>query len=348
MLNLEKHDLFRFQGSLTIDKNPSLFDRVKETFASFEHVLEKGLDQWLITFSGGKDSTLTLLLALEYALKHPGRLKRLDVLYSDTRMEIPTIHKFAKDFLTHVKSDGRFSTLPIVIHTVYPLMKDRFWVKVLGDGYPPPHQKFRWCTDRLKIRPAEKRLKKFLVPGKTAVLTGVRFGESNSRDQRLNLSCTRGGECGQGLWFQQSSKLNVGYLAPIVNWPLCDVWDFLAGFAPELGYPTRNLKSIYNGHDTRFGCWTCTVVRQDKAMLRTIEQEQWAHLRPLYEFRSHLWNSTRDPLTRVVKPNGMVGKIKVTERKKLLNQLLQIQQQTGVHLITEAETSYIRNIWKKK
>ena len=143
-----------------------------------------------------------------------------------------------------------------------------------------------------------------MIPNETAILTGVRYGESNSRDQRLNASCTRGGECGQGLWFEKSTKLKIGYLAPIINWPLCDVWDYLIGFAPNLGYPTKNLKKVYNGHDTRFGCWTCTVVKQDKAMKRTIEQEEWSHLQPLYDFRNYLWEFTRERKTRVLGAAG--------------------------------------------
>src|SRR5208337_4460920 len=115
-------------------------------------------------------------------------------------------------------NDERLSKLPIHCHIVKPKLEDRFWVNVLGKGYPPPHQRFRWCTNRLKIRPCEYGLRKHIIKGKTAIITGVRFGESHSRDQRLNASCVRGGECGQGIWFEKSNRLGVGYLAPIINW----------------------------------------------------------------------------------------------------------------------------------
>jgi len=345
LLDLAQHTIYRVQSDEDYSLNPSLFDRTNETFSAFDYILKQGYDKWLITFSGGKDSTLTLVLALEYILKNPGKVKRIDIVYSDTLLEIPSIHEFANKFLCYIKISERLNHIPINIHIVYPELEERFWVKVLGKGYPPPHQKFRWCTKRLKIDPCEKAMNEFMIPNETAVLTGVRFGESNSRDQRLNASCSRGGECGQGLWFEKSKSLKVGYLAPIINWPVCEVWDYLIGFAPLLGYPTGSLKKVYNGHDTRFGCWTCTVVKQDKAMARTIKQKEWTHLQPLYDFRNHLWESTRPRETRVLRKDGTVSKIKIEFRKKILKELLSIQDITGSQLISIEEIKFIKHLW---
>jgi len=346
LLNLADHGLFRLTDYYDAAVSPSVFERIQESYKSFDHVLSQGFDNWLITFSGGKDSTLTLILALEYALENPDSVERIDVVYSDTLMEIPSIHQYATSFLDFLTLNERFSNLPLHCHIVYPKIEERFWVKVLGKGYPPPHQLFRWCTKRLKIDPCEEGLKEHIKKDKTAVLTGVRFGESNSRDIRLNASCSRGGECGQGLWFEKSGKLGVGYLAPIINWPVCDVWDFLCGFAPEFNYPTTELKQVYNGHDTRFGCWTCTVVKQDKAMARTIEQKEWSHLQPLYDFRNYLWDATRPRKTRVLREDGTVSKIKLKYRKQLLKELLKIQKDVNMVLIRNEEVIYIKRMWK--
>ena len=348
MLNLAEHKICRVKEIGLLEIDASLFDRVQETYKSFDYVIDKGYDKWLITFSGGKDSTLTLILAIEYALMNRDRVKTIDIVYSDTLLEIPSIHQFAMDFLKYINKSERISSLPIKTHIVTPKLDERFWVKVLGKGYPPPHQKFRWCTRRIKIEPCNEILKRIIVQNKTTVLTGVRFGESNSRNQRLNASCYRGGECGQGLWFEKSNKLNIGYLAPIINWPLCDVWDYLCGFASRNDYPTRALMSVYNGHDTRFGCWICTVVRQDKAMARTIEQDKWSHLKPLYEFRNYLWESTRSKETRVLHKNGTIVKLNIKVRKGLLEELLMIENSTKVKLISETEISYIKELWAKE
>lgn len=345
MLNLANFDLYRKSYTYEETKNTSLFERINETFESFNYLIDKNYDNWIITFSGGKDSTMVLVLALEYILQNPDKVKRIDVVYSDTLVEIPSINLFAKSIITFLKKFKREKNLNLFTHITKPDLSQRFWVKILGYGYPPPHQKFRWCTSRLKIEPSEKRLKRYFKKKKTAILTGVRFGESKSRDLRLNASCSRGGECGQGLWFQNSARLGVGYLAPIVNWSSCDIWDYLSGFAPQKGYPVKNLKDIYNGHDTRFGCWMCTVIKYDKAMARTTEQKRWEHIKPMAEFRNFLWDYTRNPNTRIKRPDGYVGKLRINTRKFLFKKLLEVQNKVDLLLITQEEIKFIKNIW---
>ena len=347
MFDLNDHDLFKKELSTLELNSTSLLDRFTESEQAFDYLIEKGYDNWIVTFSGGKDSTTVLVLALEYALRHPDTVKRMDVVYSDTLIEIPSIHQFAKSILRFLKKFKREKGLNVITHVTSPAMDERFWVKTLGYGYPPPHQMFRWCTRRLKIEPVEERLKKYFKKDQTAILTGVRYGESRSRDERLNSSCSRGGECGQGVWFQHSEKLNVGYLAPIINWKSCEVWDFLAGFAPRWGYPVLDIQEVYNGQETRFGCWMCTVVKQDKAMEKTIAQDKWAHLKPMADFRNEVWDSTRDPKTRIKKKDGTVGKLRLNIRKNLMTKLLEVQSEVGMELISTREIAHIKRIWNK-
>ena len=46
--------------------------------------------------------------------------------------------------------------LPFHPHPLQPEVQDSFWVNLIGKGYPAPRQKFRWCTERLKIHPANR------------------------------------------------------------------------------------------------------------------------------------------------------------------------------------------------
>lgn len=332
-----------------IKTNNRLESNFEKSLAILENMFQRGYDHWVVTFSGGKDSTTTLIVALEAILRKKLKIRKVDVIYSDTLIEIPVIYDQALKFLNFLQTFDRVRKLPLCIHITQPSVKDRFWTCLLGKGYPPPHQKFRWCTDRLKIRAAEKLLKTYICPNQTIILTGVRFGESVSRDQRLNYSCRRGGECGQGVWVRYSSRLHVAYLAPIVHWHECDVWDFLNYWAPTLGYPTYLLESkIYNGRETRFGCWMCTVVKQDKAMEKITSLPEWSHLRPLLEFRNRVWEMTRNPSSRVLRPDGNPGRLKVSVRRKLLKELLRIQEKVGIRLISKEEILFIRNLWKRE
>ncbi len=342
-----------------------LIRRIEDAEAVLSSIVRKGLRRWIVTFSGGKDSTTTLVIALESALalmERGGAMgamgargargardgpERIDVIYADTGMEIPTIHQYAINFLNHLERMPRLAPLPVHCHVVYPDMEDRFWVCVLGKGYPPPHQRFRWCTERLKIYPAEKALRDIIMPGATAVLTGVRFGESHSRDVRLQHTCSRGGECGQGVWYQHSSRLMVDYVAPIAYWPECDVWDFLNFYAPVLGYPTAHLETgVYNGRETRFGCWMCTVVERDRTMERLISTQEWAHLRPLHEFRQRVRALTRQPEARRLRPDGRPGGLTLEVRQQLLTELLELQERLNMTLISEEERRKVEELWQ--
>lgn len=323
--------------------------RLRESESALHSIIERGYDHWIITFSGGKDSTTTLVIALETALSLSPQVERIDVVYSDTMIEIPVIQQYALGFLEYLKGFHRVASLPLHCHVVYPAIEESFWVCLLGKGYPPPHQRFRWCTRRLKIAPVEDALKSFVRPDKTVILTGVRFGESRDRDARLHQSCSRGGECGQGVWFKYSPRLQAACLAPIVDWNECDVWDFLQFYAPVLGYPTNHLEeSVYNGRETRFGCWMCTVVRQDKAMEKISSLPKWSHLRPLLDFRRRVKELTAYTESRVLRPDGKPGRLTLAVRKQLLGELLDLQARIGMTLISGEEVEAIHMLWSHR
>jgi DNA sulfur modification protein DndC len=330
-------------------EGPRFMHRLKDSISALRAMVEKGYTHWIVTFSGGKDSTTTLIVSLEAALVHPEQVERIDIVYSDTMLEIPLIRQFALDFMRTIQNMERVARLPIYCHIVCPEIEQRFWVCLLGKGYPPPHQRFRWCTRRLKIEPVENALKSFVKPGKTLILTGVRFGESRARDARLHQSCGRGGECGQGVWFQFSSRLQAAYMAPIVEWGECDVWDFLQFHAPALGYPTRHIEdSIYNGRETRFGCWMCTVVRQDRTMEKITALPQWSHLRPLLDFRQRVKELTSRPESRLIRPDGKPGRLTLAVRRQLLDELLKLQTTVGIEIVSPDEIVIIQKYWEKE
>lgn len=312
-----------------------LEESIQRSFFGIELMVNKGLKHWVVMYSGGKDSTTALILILE-AAKRQGI--EVEVVYSDTQVEIPTLEKYAKKFLRYLKKE-----LGVKTHIFEPEVKDTFWVNLIGRGYPPPHQGFRWCTSRLKINPADKFIKSVPNKEETLIVTGVRFGESDARDERLNLSCQRGGECGQGVWYQHSTRLNVGYFSPIITWRECDVWDFLNFVAPTWGYPTQDLQDIYMGRETRFGCWVCTVVSQDKTMQKIVTtQEQY---KPMLEFRDWLMVFGRLHKNRVIRPNGFPGRLSLAARKKILKRLSSVEEKMGTILLSESERKLIKNCW---
>jgi len=321
--------------SLQVDSERRLEGMIQTSQRGIEAMLNRGYRRWYVMYSGGKDSTAALVLTLE-ALKDTDA--SVEVLYCDTQLEIPTLYQFAQEFLGFLATQGVKTTV------LTPDPEESFWVQVVGKGYPMPHNGFRWCTARLKVRPVERYLKTLAQQeSQGLVVTGVRFGESDARDLRLSLSCSRGGECGQGVWFEESGRLGLGYFSPIVIWRECDVWDFLSFVAPDWGYPTVGISAIYHGRETRFGCWTCSVVSQDRTMQKIVAVDpQW---RPLLEFRNWLVMFTRDPANRVYKRDGSLGRLTMAARKTVLMRLRELEEQLGLHLLSASEYNLITELW---
>ena len=322
--------------------------KIMEATSALRHAASKGENGWLITYSGGKDSTTVIILALELAKRGIVQPQQIDIVYADTKLEIPPLRENAVDFLRYVDQFSKDHSLPVRCHIVQPDIDESFWFCLLGKGYPPPHQRFRWCTRRLKIQPARRLLDSTTKASGTCVITGVRFNESKNRDHQLRLACRRGGECGQGLWYFYSRGLGMSYLAPIVDWTECDVWDYLI-FSAE-GWPVERLYKLYHsGENLRFGCWMCTVVRQDRTMQKLTKQPELRHLSPLLKFRNWVVEATSvssNPGSRIVKDNCPRG-LTVETRKKIFRKLMELQDKIGIDLMSLDEQEAIRKEWAK-
>ena len=245
-----------------------------------------------VAFSGGKDSTTVLTLLLHFIAigALPLRYEQITVLYADTRMELPMLHQAALGLLDVARQRG------CVVQVVQPPLDDRFFVRMLGRGYPPPNNGFRWCVGLLKIEPMQAALRAVhdQAGGKFLTLTGMRIGESAARDQRIALACSKhDGECSQG-WFQQTTPASVAdVLAPILHFRVCHVGDWLMFDAPALGFPTLPVIEAYGAGigDTeklaaRTGCIRCPVAGHDTTLDRVIATPRWSYLTPF----TRLWD----------------------------------------------------------
>jgi len=260
-------------------------------------------DDWVVCYSGGKDSSCvaTLVPQLIEGGQVP-RPKSLRFLYADTRMELPPLRNAAMGVMDVLRSKG------YQCDVVLPEMNKRFFVYMFGRGVPPPGASFRWCTGMIKVDPMMKALKDLREKNgkKFLMLTGVRVGESAARDARIALSCGKdGAECGQG-WFQQSTPADVAdTLAPILHWRVCHVWKWLRQWAPMGGFPTERVADSYGGEEAeetnaRTGCVGCPVASRDTSLELLLKEEQWQYLKPLMGLRL-LSNELRLPHNRIRK-----------------------------------------------
>jgi DNA sulfur modification protein DndC len=338
---------------------------------------------WVVGFSGGKDSTAVVQLVFQALQRLPEdkRNKKVFIISSDTLVETPLIISSINTSLMRIQKAALENGLPIETHKVKPVLENSFWVSVIGKGYPSPRQKFRWCTDRLKIDPANKFiLDKVSQYGEVVMVLGVRDTESQTRAQVLHSHTVDG-----KVLMRHSTLTNAYVFAPIRDFTVDDVWDYLLSEPSPWGNDNHELLALYQNSqggecplivdkeikesagscgNSRFGCWVCTVVTQDKAVRGFIESgETW--LTPLLEFRNWLqeirddWNyRERRRIDGSIYFVGQgeerelgPGPFTLEARKMILRRLLETQKlvhnpyDPNYKLILDEELKVIRKMW---
>lgn len=345
----------RQQVSLFDDQRTTLTDAVQMALSNLVAYGEK-YRHWALAYSGGKDSS-TLATFVPWAILN-GKIpapESLTVLYADTRMELTPLHFTAMKLMDDLRVEG-FNA-----QVVLPEMDDRFFVYMLGLGVPPPSNTFRWCTPKIKIGPMHKALEglRQSTGEKLLMLTGVRMGESEARDARIALSCSKdSGECGQG-WMQVSTPESLAdTLAPLLDWRLCHVYDWLYFDPYGHGFRVDGVADVYGEDDVRTGCVGCNLASKDTALIRLLRKQAWAHLQPLMELKP-LYAELKQARWRKrktapeLRKDGQYGKnvqrmgpLTMEGRAYGLERVLDIQRRAGVDLINAEEEERIREMWR--
>ena len=338
---------------------------------------------WMIGYSGGKDSTAALQLVWMSIERLPDeqRKKTIYVMNTDTLVESPVVSKWVERSLEAMRTAANEKHLPIVPKRLIPDYDNTFWVNLIGRGYPFPRMKYRWCTDRLKIKPVNNFIKnKIAKHGEVILVLGTRKAESSRRSQTMtNLEKKRVRE----LLSPNPTLANELVFSPLEAWTDDDVWVFLMQYKNPWGYSNMELLTMYKGATadnecplmvdkdlpscgkSRFGCWVCTMVERDKsmeAMIANDDEKEW--MTQLLEFRNKFGSEKGDRERRSFRRmQGNLqgnyrklfhGPYKKEVREAWLKELLQIQKNineegpeefSNLELIRIPELQAIRRIW---
>jgi len=329
------------------DKAGPLKKRLKELFSQF-------LGQpVVIAYSGGKDSTFLLHHTL--VLLGEMRSNPLVVVYADTLVENPLIHQHALEFLEKVKEYCEAKGIDARIFIAQPGVNNTFWVNVIGRGYPMPSPWFRWCQDKLKIKPVKKVLERF---SEGIMLVAVRTQESMARQKSLKRRLN-------GI---ELEKNHLRVFAPIFDFTEEDIWEFLTQAPTPWGEDYSKVIDLYraargecplipekgkfqSGCGSRFGCWVCTVVKEDKTLKNQAQENKV--LKKLHEFRNWMAEFSLDPQNRLpFRRNGKPaikgkGMLSLKAREEILKKLQELEKLTKMQLISPEETEEIKKIWEE-
>ena len=360
----------------------SVDDIISDKLKEMKLVYQSDSRPWIIGYSGGKDSTVVVHLAYEmlHRLDPKDRKKDVYIVSSDTLVENPLIKIYLDEMLQKLREAAEKDRLPLHVVKVTPKPDNSFWANVIGRGFPTPRTNgtFRWCTDRLKIAPSGVFIEKIIKEQKTevVVLLGVRKAESAARKKRIE-----GRELVDRL-LNRHETIKDAYVYPaIVDLSTDDVWDILMSNNRKNAWGGNNSKLIelYAGADSgecpfagfsskesqqqscgqsRFGCWVCTVVKEDKSLNGFIRSGH-RELIPLAEFRRWLMEirdigtyrekKRRDGTVYRTANNDLgYGPFNWEARKMILRRLLETQKTINYELITEDELRAIDRIWDEE
>ncbi|MCP4231901.1 MAG: phosphoadenosine phosphosulfate reductase family protein, partial [bacterium] len=253
------------------------------------------------------------------------------------------------------------------VEMVAPTIEDSFWVNLIGKGYPSPNRWFRWCTERLKIKPTSRYIKE-MVNGteEVIIVLGTRKAESANRAASMQ-------KYSNGERLRKHRLPGTYVYAPIAELSNDEVWQYLMEEESPWGADNSDLLRLYSyacdeGEcpfvietgtpscgKSRFGCWICTVVDRDLCMENYIENGR-EELQPLLDFRNWIYDIRQQNAQYV--PDGYEETVKFScfllrTRQEMLDRLLDAQKayragngDAEYALITDDELKRVRGILK--
>lgn len=344
-----------------------------------QYLIDDNLRPWIIGFSGGKDSTALLQLVWLAISEVPleERKREVHVVCNDTLVENPVIQAYVYGVLKKIKEAAASMSMPIRVETTIPRLEDTFWVNVIGRGYPVPNNAFRWCTDKMKIKPTSRFLTDQVAEnGEAIILIGTRSSESTTRAKSIKKHEIRGKRL-----TKHPHNPNTYVYSPIKDLLIEEVWYIINAMTSPWGANNSELFQIYmdasaddyecptivtdKSHrscgQSRFGCWTCTVVKEDKS-LTSLVNKGLTWLEPLLRLRESMVeernkSQNRLPIRRNMKnavneDGDNLGTYDPEYRIKLLEQVLSSQraiqkENSNIELITNQELVAIQVIWHR-
>ena len=209
-----------------VKANREHLDDIVREACSFVVDAAKGYpeENLVVSFSGGKDSTVTADIAVR-ALSNP----YLVHIFGDTTLEFPSTTEYAKRFR---------ESHPLAIFKTARNYEQDFYdmAEVIG----PPARMMRWCCSMFKTGPISRAFKGLFGDEPILTFYGIRKGESVSRSKYNRIE-----DSAESVKIQRQKVA-----APIFFWNDLDVWLYILG-------EKIDFNDAYRLGYERVGCWCC-------------------------------------------------------------------------------------------
>ena len=192
-----------------------------------------------VSFSGGKDSLVCLILA--------SKLENVDfnILFVNTGLEFPETIEYIDSIITKLEFTDKYCKMDID--------KEKFWDN--AKKYGPPGKDYRYCCKILKIGPVNELIEK-CVGKRTLSLVGQRAYESIARAES------------KSLWSNPWIPIQLNF-TPIQNWTALHVWLYI--FREKMPY-----NPLYKKGFARIGCWLCPACSQGTfEIVKEVKPDFW-------------------------------------------------------------------------
>jgi phosphoadenosine phosphosulfate reductase len=218
-----------------------------EAFAFIQSAAEKYPHESIVlSFSGGKDSTVTADLAAR-ALSDPSLVH----IFGDTTLEFPLTMEYAQRFRKNN---------PKAIFKVAKNKEQNFY-KVCED-IGPPARMLRWCCSMFKTGPITRVLNSMYRDRDILTFYGIRKCESVSRSKYNRIE-----DNAEAVKIQKQKVAS-----PVFYWKDIDIWLYILGEQIDFNDAYRL------GYD-RVGCWCCPNNNERAQFLSQIympeQAERW-------------------------------------------------------------------------
>ena len=200
----------------------------------------------VISFSGGKDSTVTADLVTK-ALSNPSLVH----IFGNTTLEFPCTVEYANRYR---------DTHPLAIFQIAKNDEQVFYD--VCDDIGPPARMMRWCCSMFKTGPITRVINSMYRSQQILTFYGIRKSESVSRSKYNRIE-----DDAESVKIQQQTVAS-----PIFFWKDIDIWLYM--LAEEVDFN----KAYRLGYD-RVGCWCCPNNNQRAQFLSRIympeESKRW-------------------------------------------------------------------------